>query len=178
MKGLYSEEIKNLVIAVLLMIVGILFCCSLSIGIDGLSVIIGLILMIVGILMIINVLVNNGKIFSISGMLGSLILSLGILFLASKLAGIIFAYIPWFLIVLGGVAIADSLIGKFIRKNIKTFEFVVKLVVGVLAIALGLCLKFIDGFMEYASILLGIFMIMYSAYMLYVYFSSKKSSLE
>lgn len=178
MKGLYSDEMKNFVIAVLLMLVGILFCCSLSIGIEGLSIIIGLILMIIGIFIIINVLVSNDKIFSMSGMIGVVILSLGILFLASRLAGIIFAYIPWFLIVFGGVVIADALIAKFVRNNNNIIEFVIKLIIGILSIALGLCLKFIDGFMEYASILLGIFMIIYSAYMLYMYFSKKKFVLE
>ena len=44
MRKLNSEELKTIVIAVLLMVIGILFCCSMSIGIDGLSVVIGLIL--------------------------------------------------------------------------------------------------------------------------------------
>ena len=176
MKRLNSEEFKSIALAVLLMIVGILFCCSLSIGIDGLSVIIGLILMIIGLLLLVNSFAENKGLFVVEGILGIVILSLGILFISSKLAGVIFAYIPWFLIVLGVVIIADALVDKFIKKNDILFRFIVKIVVGALAIILGLCLQLISGFMEYASIILGILMIVYSGYLLYGSLINKKSN--
>ena len=176
MKKLSSEELKSVVIAVLLMVVGILFCCSLSIGIDGLSVIIGLILMIIGVLFLVNSFVGSRGLFSVEGIIGVVILAFGILFLASRLAGIIFAYIPWFLIILGVVVIIDALIDKFLKHEDILFRFIIKLVVGGLSIVLGLCLQLINGFMEYASIILGVLMIIYAGYLLYISFLSGKSS--
>lgn len=179
MKKLNSDELKSIVIAALLMVVGILFCCSLSIGIDGLSVIIGLILMIIGVLFLVNLFVSGNNLFSYESVLGVVVLSLGILFIASKLAGVIFAYIPWFLIVLGVVVVIDALINKFLRQNNDPLTlFIIKLIVGVFAIVLGLCLQFINGFMEYASIILGVLMIAYAGYLLYTFFLNKKAVIE
>jgi len=179
MKKLNSDELKSIVIAVLLMVVGILFCCSLSIGIDGLSVIIGLILMVVGVLLLANSFVGSKGLFSIEGIIGVILLSLGILFIASKLAGIIFAYIPWFLIVLGCVIIAQALIDKFLKKQNNLIRFIITIIIGGLSIVLGLCLQLIDGFMEYASIILGILLIIYAGYLLYLaLFNDKLSNKE
>ena len=175
MRKLNSEELKTIVIAVLLMVIGILFCCSLSIGIDGLSVVIGLILLIIGVLFLVNCFIGNKGIFAIEGILGTIILSLGILFMVHKLAGLIFAYIPWLLVVFGCVVLIDAFLGKYTR-NESIVSFVIKLVVGVVAIVLGLCLELIDGFVEYASIILGIVMILYSAYMIYNFFVKNKSA--
>lgn len=177
MKKLSSDELKSVVIAVLLMVVGILFCCSLSIGIDGLSVIIGLILMVIGVLLLANSFVGNKGLFSIEGIICVILLSLGILFISSKLAGIIFAYIPWFLIVLGCVIIAEALIDKFLKKQDNLTRFIITIIIGGLSIILGLCLKLIDGFMEYASIILGILLIIYAGYLLYMSFFRAKNEL-
>ena len=49
MRKLNLAEMKAVAMSVLLMVVGILFCCSLAMGIDGLSVVIGLVLMVVGV---------------------------------------------------------------------------------------------------------------------------------
>lgn len=177
MKKLSSDELKSVFIAVLIMVVGILFCCSLSIGIDGLSVIIGLILMVIGVLLLANLFVGGRGVLSIEGMIGVVLLSLGILFISSKLAGIIFAYIPWLLIVLGCVIITEVLIDKFFKKQNNLTRFIISLIIGGFSIILGLCLKLIDGFMEYASIILGILLIIYAGYMLYMsFFRAKKDS--
>jgi len=113
MKKLSSEELKTIIIAVLLMVIGILFCCSLSIGIEGLSVVIGLILLIVGILFLINCFVGNNGILGIESIVGIVLLALGIMFMIHKLAGLIFAYIPWLLIIFGIVEIGFRVISSF-----------------------------------------------------------------
>lgn len=174
MKKLNLDEMKTVVMSVLLMIVGILFCCSLAMGIEGLSVVIGLVLMVVGIIFIANSLLGEKNPFTIDGMMGIVLLSLGILFMVSKLAGLIFIYIPWFLIVFGCVMLIDALLGKLVRKSDDTLHFVLKLVVGVVSIVLGLCLRLIDGFAEYASLVLGILMIAFAIYLLIDVFIRKK----
>lgn len=175
MKKLNTEELKTLVIAVLLMVIGILFCCSLAMGINGLSVIIGIILMVLGILFIVNSIIGKKGIFTMQGVMGVVITALGIMFIANKLASLIFVYIPWFLLVLGAVTILDAFLGKYSRNESDNINFIIKLVVGIVALVLGLCLKLIDGFAEYASIILGILMIIYSIYIIFIVFTKGKT---
>lgn len=172
MNKLNMEQLKVIVLSVLLMIVGILFCCSLSMGIDGLSVVIGLILIIAGVLFVVNSIITNNNVLTIMGLIGVLILSLGILFIVSKLAGIIFAYIPWLLIVMSIVVLVDAFLGKYIRKE-DNLKFIIKLVIGCVSLVLGLCLKLIDGFVEYSSIIIGICMIAYAVYLIFKSFIKK-----
>ena len=177
MKKLNIEELKSLVVSILIMMIGIFFCCSLSIGIAGLSIIIGLVLMVIGVLFLVNAFVGGKGLYSMESIVGVVILSLGIVFLVHKLAGIIFAYIPWLLIILGAVVIVDGLIYKFLKSEDNLFKFIVKMVIGGVAIILGLCLQLIDGFMEYASIILGILMIIYAGYLMYRLFFGVKTPL-
>ena len=171
MKNLSSDQMKTLVIAVLLMVVGILFCCSLAMGISVLSIVFGFTLLVVGILFLINSIISDKGIFTTFGIMGVIVVSLGILFIVNKLAGIIFAFIPWFLIVFGCAIIIDSLLGRYSRNNNNMTELIIKLVVGIVSIILGICLRLIDGFAEYASLVLGIIMIIYSIYIIFTVFS-------
>lgn len=175
MKKLNSEEMRSVIVAVLLMVVGILFCCSLSIGIEGLSIIMGLILMIVGLLILFNLFMGDGKLYSINGIIGVGVLALGLMFLSHNLAGIIFAYIPWLLIVFGVVVIADGLLDKFVKKDSRLLPFILKMILGVLAIVLGVCLILIDGFLEYSSIIIGVLLIAYAGYILYLSLIKKQN---
>ena len=175
MKSLGIDELKTIVIASLLIVIGILFCCSLAMGISGLSVIIGLIIIILGALFVLNSIFTSSSLLTTGGLGGVFIVAFGIMFIASNLAGIIFAYIPWLLVVLGAALIADALLAKFWRKEQNTFDFVLKLVVGGVSLVLGICLMTIEGFMEYSSIVLGILMIVYGIYITFNQFISKKS---
>ena len=178
MKNLNLEQLKSLIIASIILIVGILFCCSLSMGIEGLSTMIGLILLVIGIAFVFGSLVNTKNLISTNGLSGVAIISLGIMFIANKLAGIIFLFIPWFLIIFGIILICDVLIGKFYRQEVGLVEFIVKLCIGGVAFVLGLCLKLIDGFLEYASVMLGILMILYSIYLIFTVFTNKKTQVQ
>lgn len=173
MNKLNSEQMKPLILSVILMIVGILFCCSLAMGIEGLSVVLGVIMLIIGILYIVNSITQNNSIISIDGIIGVVIVSLGMVFIIHKLAGIIFSFIPWFLIVFGIVLLSDSLLGKFYLKNDNNLIFIVKIIAGTLSVAVGICLKVIDGFLEYSALIIGILLILYSGYLLFRTFLKK-----
>jgi len=175
MNKLNVEDLKKVVLSVLLIIIGILFCCSLAMGIDGLSVVIGLTLMVAGVLMIVSTMLNSNGILNIIGLIGVVIISFGLLFIVNKLAGVIIAYIPWLLLVFGIVLIVDTFLGKFIRKESNNLNFIIKLVVGIVAFVLGLCLLIIDGFLKYSSIIVGIVMIIYAIYLLFLVFLKKNN---
>jgi len=175
MKNLNLDQLKKLVLAVLLIVIGILFCCSLAMGINGLSTVVGFILLVIGILFISYTLINHKNALTTNGIIGVIILTLGILFTVHKLAGLIFTFIPWFLIVFGSVIIIDALLGKFLRKDDNLTIFIIKIVIGIISIILGICLRTIDRFAEYASVMLGILMIVYSVYIIFTIFISKEN---
>lgn len=160
-----NDNSKKMIASVIMLVLGILFCCSLAIGITGLSVIIGTALILAGAILLVGQILNKSSLIQANGIIGSSILAFGIVVISYKLAGIIFTYIPWLLIVFGVVLVLDAILKKVANAE-NTATFVVKLVIGVLAFVLGLCLILIDGFMEYAAIMLGIIMISYAIYIL------------
>lgn len=167
MNKITNEQTKGLIIGGLLLILGILFCCSLSFGISGLSIVIGIALIITGIIFTANSIVANKNFLTINGITGTLLITAGIVFVINKLAGIIFLFIPWFLISFGAILILDSVLGFVIRKDILIVEFILRLIVAIIGITLAICLLTINGFAEYSSIILGIIMIIYSIVIIY-----------
>ena len=175
MKSLNVEELKTIIMASLLIVIGLLFCCSLAMGISGLSVIIGLIIIILGTLFMLNAIFTNNSLISGGGLGGIFIVAFGIMFISNNLAVIIFSYIPWLLIVLGSALIIDALLGKFLYKSNNSFDFTLKLIVGGVSAVLGLCLLLITGFMEYSSIVLGILLIVYGIYIIFSKFIRRET---
>lgn len=176
MKSLGIDELKTIIIASLLIVIGVLFCCSLAMGISGLSVIIGLILIILGTLFLLNSAFNGSGLLGHLGLAGIALVAFGIMFITNSLAGIIFSYIPWFLIVLGVVVITDALLGKFLRGENNLLDFIIKLVIGGVSLGLGICLMLIEGFMEYSSIILGVLMVVYGIYIIFAKFTKTRNT--
>ena len=148
-----------LLCAIIMFVVGILFCCSLLVGITALSIIIGILLILSGVMFVINCIVNSNTVFSVDGLLGMSLVALGIVVLANNLAGIIFLFIPWMLIVFGMGCLLEAFLT---RDNNDKKTFILELIIGIVAIILGLCLLLINGFMEYALLVLGVLMVVYS----------------
>ena len=151
-----------LICAIIMFVLGILFCCSLLVGITALSVIIGILLILSGSMFVINCIINANTIFSVDGLLGMSLIAMGIVVLANNLAGIIFLFIPWMLIVFGSGCLLEAFLS---REKIEQKNFILELIIGIISIILGLCLLLINGFMEYALIVLGVLMIAYSIYL-------------
>ena len=164
---LKDKNLVNIFTACVLFTLGVLFCCSLAIGISGLSIIIGIALILLGTVLAVSTFLKTNNILNINGLYSSVFVSLGIVFISYELAGIVFLFIPWFLIVFGVIVLIDALYGKLKNTNTNLTSFVVKLIVAVVSITLGICLVTIKGFMEYASIVLGILLIVYSIYHLF-----------
>lgn len=161
-----NENLKTLIPSVLLIVLGVLFCCSLAIGISGLSILIGIILIFAGVMLLINSLINTKTIINLQGILGACVVSMGIIFISRHLAGIIFAFIPCFLITLAICLVLDILNDTLIKKEFVIAKFLTKLIIAIVSLTLGLCLLLINGFMEYSSIVLGIVMIVFGIYLI------------
>lgn len=171
-KKFEKKDVKNVVIASVLLVLGVLFCFSSSMGNKALSWIIGTALIISGVLNVISSYTIKKSVFTSDGIMGAAISAFGILFAGNTLSWVIFNYIPFLLMCVGLVITVDAFIKKF--KDNETSKFVFELILGVLTLSLGVCLKFINGFADFASLILGIVLIIYAIYLIIAIFLKNK----
>jgi len=166
-----KKEMKTITTAVIMLAVGVLFCCSLSMAIRTISWILGTILIVIGVLDIIESLVKKQSIATPEGIIGGAFIAFGILFAGNELVWLVFNFTYWLLIVVGLILLIDSFIKKF--KHHDNAKFISELILGVITLALGICLKFIDGFTEYTCLIAGLLLILYAIMMLIQVFMKK-----
>ncbi len=154
--------------AVICIIIGVLFCCSLAMAIEVLSYIIGAILIVIGLGAIITTAATKQSLLSITGLLGAIFLGLGIAAIVLNAAGFLLACIPFLLVALGAIAIVDAFLMKFVRKEKNIIAFVIELVIGVIFFLFGILLLTVDEFAGYAGLILGIALIVYGLFTLII----------
>lgn len=167
-----SKQTRTIILAVILLAVGVLFCFSTMMGINALSYIIGAGFIIAGVALIINSIIKKKSVLNYLCIIGAAMIAFGVFFMEYRFATILFYYVPWLLAFIGAVIIVDSILSKIADS---TIAFVSKLIIGALVLALGLCLKFIPGFIDFSAVLLGIVMIVYAIYLLITTSSAVKS---
>ncbi len=159
-----NKNTKNIILSVALIIIGILFCLSKTLGLSVLSYIIGISMIIAGGSIIVSRIIEKKYILNASGLLGGAIIAFGILFAIESLAALIFYFIPWLLIVLGVLIVIDGILKK-INENLNA-ELITELIVGAIVFTIGLCLKLIPAFAEFSALMLGIVLIIYGIFVL------------
>lgn len=157
-----NPRLKSLLVACVFLIMGILFICSLALGVSGLSYLIGTTLIVIGVLYIVISIVKRRGLLSTEGMIGCSVLSFGIMFMTHQLANIIVAYIPWLLISVGVAIILDALLRKFIKNDPSLAKFVCELVLGGITLVFGICVKFISALSGYAVAVLGAALVVFA----------------
>ena len=175
-KRFEKKDVKNVVIAAVLLVVGVLFCFSNAMGHKALSWIIGSALILSGTLSVINSFSIKKSVLTSDGIIGAAIAAFGILFAGNELSWVIFNYIPFLLICVGLVITIDAFIKKF--KDQENAKFAFELILGIITLALGFCLKFVNGFARFASVILGIVLIIYAIYSIISIFLKNKKDEE
>lgn len=170
--NLSNTDVKAIVLSVVLLIVGILFCCT-SVLTTAMSIIIGIGILVLGLGLLASSFIETKKLVSGGAIAGGAIIAFGIMFMIDKLAGIIFAYIPYFLIALGALFLLDAIILIATTKKAST-RFYIELVIGVIALVLGILLICVNGFADYASIVFGVILILYAVYLCVTVFVKKR----
>jgi hypothetical protein len=163
-----SRETKTIILSALILVIGVLFCLSTVLGFEALSFIIGISLMVIGTVFVINSALKKHTVLNYTSLLSAVIISFGVLFAELRLALIFFSYVPWLLIFAGAIAIIDAVLKKIFEDN--NSALIIELIVGIVILTLGLCLKFVSGFANFSSIMLGIIMILYAVYLLIMVF--------
>lgn len=173
-KKFENKQIRTIVLSCIVLVLGILFCFSLAMGELALSYIIGTALIIIGVLCVVSAYSNKKEFLNTDGVVGAAIIAFGILFAGNNLTYIIIHFIPFFLIAIGVIIVLDAFFKQF--KDNKTSQFVIELIIGAASIALGFCLKFIPSFNQFCSIMLGVVLIVYSLYTLFITLAKKEGT--
>ena len=163
-KSFTNNKPRTIVVSSITLILGVLFCCSMSFG-SGLSWLIGGTLCFAGILYIINSIVYAKSMLTMYGLLGAGAISFGVMFIIKQLAQILVDYVPYLMIAIGVVVLIDAFLSKFVRYS-STLTFVIMLVSGALITTLGFCLMFIGALSKIAAIVFGCILIVASLYTL------------
>lgn len=161
-----NDEVRSIITACITLVVGVLFTCSLSFGIRGLSWLIGLSLCVTGAVYILSTLTRKKALLTGEGMLGAGVLTFGVMFIMRQMANIIVDFIPFLMIFVGFAMFVDAFLSKFLRKDANMAKFICSLVVGAATTALGFCLKFINGWADKAAMVFGTILIVYAVYVL------------
>jgi len=163
-KKLNSQDINTILFACAILLVGIMFCCF---GVQMLSYIIGGFMIFLGILFAVNSILRTRALLTTNGLIGMLLSAFGSMIIVRNLAGIIFEFIPWIMLFVGALIIADSFLRYFLRKDIHITVFITELAVGIVVTVLALCVRFIDDFANFASVVFGIVLIVYSLFIIF-----------
>ncbi len=163
-KKLNSQDLNTILFACAIMLVGIMFCCF---GVQMLSYIIGGFVIFFGVVFVVNSIIRTRALLTTNGLIGMLLSAFGSMIIVRNLAGIIFEFIPWIMLSVGALIIADSFLRYFLRKDIHITVFIAELAVGIIVTVLGFCVRFIDDFANFASVVFGIVLIVYSLFIIF-----------
>ena len=155
-----KESLYKVIECCALIVIGVLFCVSLAWAENVLSIILGSALIAGGVVILTLSDIKDKSVVSPISLWGLLALALGIYFIVVNAVGIIFAFVPYILIVFGSALFIDAFIGYFARKEKVVAALVIKLVIGAALITVGILLLTVGDFAKYVALIVGIALIL------------------
>lgn len=168
---LQNNHTRTIVVSCIALVIGILLCCSVSLG-ELLSWFIGIAISLCGVMYIINSILQKKSILNVDSILGAVLVAFGVMFIIDKLANILVGFLPYLMIAIGVVLLGESFLAKFLR-HCSMAVFVVLLILGTAITTLGIL--FIFFWENVFSIALGCVLIITSVYTLIKTFVAKNS---
>ena len=154
-----KESVFRIIEACVLLVIGVLFCVSLAMGTEALSIILGASLIAAGAVIVILSLANEKSVFTPISLGGLLAIALGVAFIVGNVVAFIFSIIPYILLVFGSALFIEAFLGYFLRKEKLLAAFIIKLVLGVVLIVVGVLLLTVADFKNYVALIVGIALI-------------------
>ena len=154
-----------LVCAILLLVLGVLFCFEKSMGWFAISVIMGAGIIVLGLVLGVYAAVNTKSTLVTEVLLACAIVALGIFIIVENIAETVMAIIPWLLVTVGVCAIIDAFLAYFVRKGEKkAMTFALELTCGAVAVTAGFCVHFVEKIQDFMSVAFGIALIVFAIY--------------
>ncbi len=172
---LSNEQTRSIIYSVVLLVIGIMLCISPAVALDTLSIIIGVGFLAAAAILIIGSLVQDHSLVTGSALLGGILLVLGLMFIVDYAINLIGYCAVWLMIVFGAILIVDSIIRIAWRNRKDVVGFIIEFLVGAVSFTLGMCSRFVEDFVGYELLILGIIIVVYALYVLIFAFIGKKS---
>ena len=177
-KGISTQTV-DVVTALVLLIAGVLFCISSSLGEKWVNVILGVGVLLIGLIEVIGDFLKKKCLITRDVIVGSAIAALGVYLLVDGgVVSRIIGLLPYLLIAAGACVFADAFLLKFVRDKKNTVGFVLELVIGVALIVFGVLMLTVGAFKRALGLIFGIVLILYAFYLLIDLYSSKKAKSE
>lgn len=171
---LKKNQTRTIIVACITLVIGVLFCCSLTFA-DGLSWLIGGSLCFAGILCVINSIIQTKSLLTLDGILGAVAIAFGVMFVVKQLAQVLLDFVPYLMIAIGIIMFVEAFLSRFARYNSLAI-FIIALIVGTSFTALGFCLMFIKSWAKVAAVIFGIILIVVSLYTIITILLAKKNA--
>ena len=163
MKGKKSTVFIPIIIGAMFLVIGVLFCFEANLGVKVISYIVGIAMIMVGTAYAIVVALTFKRALTLGIFSSGALIAGGITFIVNNLAsvilGLLLDLLPFYVMVMGAIILIDAFLLFFTNKQKskdKIAWFVIELIVGIIAIALGICILVIDEIRAVAPILLGV----------------------
>lgn len=167
---------SNLLKAILIMVLGILLCISAVNPSEVINWIISVGLLGTGATMIVASFVLMKTLVSDIGLLGTLALAVGVMFLPALPGTIAIDWmrvISMIMMVIGAAFIFDGIVTLILDRKFKATNVII-FSMGAVSFTLGICLWLLDSFRDFAGLMLGIIMLVYSILLLVSIFTDKE----
>ena len=159
-KNDYADLIKSIII----LVIGILFCFSKSLGEEALSIILGIAFILVGAIAIVSSIVSKKPLLTPFIIVCCVLVGFGVFCIKENIVATIFKIVPWTLLVIGGVAVLDAILLVVQRREQNKIIFVFELLLGIAFITLGILLLTVPKFQAAVGLIFGIALIVYGLY--------------
>ena len=169
-----NKNFMSILYIAILLIFGIVFCCSVSMGVAAVSWIVGLVLIFGAISLLVSSYETTKSVATIEGLMAAAIGGFGIMFIIKRLGGWVVAYIPYILIIWGALLVLDAILFKVVKSEKSAVIFALELVLGLCSIGLGICLIYIEEFAKYSALVFGIVLICSAALQLYIFLAKRR----
>lgn len=164
---LVSKRSLSLMVAIVVLLAGILFCISPAIGEQWVGVVIGIGVLLVGVITAVKDFLTHKSLITRGVIIGSVIAALGIYLIVDKsIVSKVIGVIPFVLIVTGACVLADSILLKCVREKNNNKKFAIELTVGIVAMVLGILILTVAFFRSALAVVIGVLLIIYSLYYL------------
>ena len=162
-KRLSSNDVSTIIFACAILVLGILFCCF---GSWALSYILGGFVIFIGVLFVMNSIIRTHLLLTTNGLVGVVLGALGTMIIVHNLAGLLLSFIPWIMISVGALVIADAFLRYFLRRSIGGRILATEIAVGALISLVGFGVLFIENLADFTAVVFGALLVIYAMYVI------------
>ncbi len=162
-KKLSSNDISTIIFACAIFVLGVLFC---GFGAWALSYLLGGFVIFIGVLFVINSIVRTHLLLTTNGLVGVVLGALGTMIIVHNLAGLLLSFIPWIMISVGALVIADAFLRYFLYRSIGGRMLATQISVGALISLVGFGVLFIENWADFAALVFGVLLVVYALYVI------------